>query len=217
MIALIIPVQRWILERRRYTTITGSFRPGLIDLGRWNTVALGLITLLLVLLTVGPLIVLVLGSFMTRIGYFAWFTLSHWQFVLNDPVFIKALRTTCCSVPPLPSSALLFIFSDCLYSGAHALAGPWNPGFDRLVSGAIPGILAGLGLVWVYRHARAQLSLRDDLGADHRGHPSKNQGKRHEGVFVQVGADMGGSRARVWGSGWPELIFRSGYRCSCQV
>ena len=36
MIALIIPLQRWILERRRYTTITGSFRPGLIDLGRWN-------------------------------------------------------------------------------------------------------------------------------------------------------------------------------------
>jgi ABC-type Fe3+ transport system permease subunit len=30
MIALIIPLQRWILERRRYTTITGSFRPGLI-------------------------------------------------------------------------------------------------------------------------------------------------------------------------------------------
>jgi len=27
MIALIIPLQRWILERRRYTTITGSFVP----------------------------------------------------------------------------------------------------------------------------------------------------------------------------------------------
>jgi iron(III) transport system permease protein len=36
IVALIIPLQRWILERRRYTTITGSFRPGLIDLGRWN-------------------------------------------------------------------------------------------------------------------------------------------------------------------------------------
>ena len=36
VIALIIPVQRWIIQRRRYTTITGQFRPGLIDLGRWN-------------------------------------------------------------------------------------------------------------------------------------------------------------------------------------
>src|ERR1043166_3996260 len=70
MIAIIIPLQRWILERRRYTTISGSFRPGLIDLGRWNTVTFGLIAFLLLLLTAGPLLVLVLGSFMTRIGYF---------------------------------------------------------------------------------------------------------------------------------------------------
>src|ERR1044071_5467592 len=95
MIAIIIPLQRWILERRRYTTISGSFRPGLIDLGRWNTVMFGLIAFLLLLLTAGPLLVLVLGSFMTRIGYFVLgFTLEHWKFVLNDPVFLKALRTT---------------------------------------------------------------------------------------------------------------------------
>ncbi len=61
MIVMIVPVQRWILERRRYATITGSFRPGLIDLGRWNTLGFILIALLLVLLTVGPLSVLVLG------------------------------------------------------------------------------------------------------------------------------------------------------------
>ena len=40
MIVLIIPLQRWILERRRYTTITGSFRPGLIDLGDGITLPL---------------------------------------------------------------------------------------------------------------------------------------------------------------------------------
>ena len=95
IIALIIPLQRWILSRRRYTTITGSFRPGLIDLGNWNYVAFGLIAFLLVLLTVGPLAILVLGSFMQRIGYFVLgFTLDHWRFVLTDPVFVKALRTT---------------------------------------------------------------------------------------------------------------------------
>src|SRR5205814_10325416 len=88
VIALIIPLQRWILERRRYTTITGSFRPGLIDMGRWNYVAFGLIAAVLALLTIGPLFILVLGSFMTRIGYFTLgFTLDHWKFVLSDPVF----------------------------------------------------------------------------------------------------------------------------------
>ncbi|MGH7930966.1 MAG: ABC transporter permease [Candidatus Binatia bacterium] len=95
MIVLIIPLQRWILERRRYTTITGSFRPGLIDLGRWNYGSFAILAALLILLTLGPLCILVLGSFMTRIGYFVLgFTLDHWKLVLSDPVFLKALRTT---------------------------------------------------------------------------------------------------------------------------
>ena len=95
MIVLIIPLQRWILERRRYTTITGSFRPGLIDLGKWNYIAFAILAALLSLLTVGPMVILVLGSFMQRIGYFVLgFTLDHWRLVLTDPVFVKALRTT---------------------------------------------------------------------------------------------------------------------------
>jgi iron(III) transport system permease protein len=151
MIALIIPLQRWILERRRYTTITGSFRPGLIDLGRLNYVTFGAIVLLLALLTVGPLAILVLGSFMQRIGYFVLgYTLDHWRFVLSDPVFVKALRTTLilaftaalCS--PLIFSVLAYILVRTRLPGRGAL--------DMMIwsAGAIPGILAGLGLLWVF-------------------------------------------------------------------
>jgi len=32
LVAVIIPLQRWILQRRQYTTITGSFKPGLLTL-----------------------------------------------------------------------------------------------------------------------------------------------------------------------------------------
>ncbi len=71
MVAIIIPLQRWILQRRRYTTITGSFRPGLINLGMWKWVVFGVIGFLLVLLTIGPVFVLILGSFMTRAGLFS--------------------------------------------------------------------------------------------------------------------------------------------------
>ncbi len=49
LIAVIIPVQRWVLERRRYTTITGSFRPGIVDLRAWNYVIFAVIALLIVL------------------------------------------------------------------------------------------------------------------------------------------------------------------------
>src|SRR5215510_2707248 len=211
MIALIIPLQRWILERRRYTTITGSFRPGLIDLGRWNIIAFGLISLLLVLLTVGPLIVLVLGSFMTRIGYFVLgFTLSHWQFVLSDPVFIKALRTT------LLLGATAAIVSPLLFSViAYILVRTRLPGrgiLDLIVwsSGAIPGILAGLGLLWLFIGTPVLSFLFGTIWA--LIIVVILQGKTTgvnvmKGVFVQVGADME-EAARVSGAGWVRTYFQ---------
>ncbi len=210
MIALIIPLQRWILERRRYTTITGSFRPGLIDLGRWNYVTFGLIALLLILLTVGPLFVLVLGSFMTRIGYFVLgFTLDHWTFVLSDPVFLKALRTTVLlGITAALASPLLFSVI------AYILVRTRLPGRGVLdlmvwVAGAIPGILAGLGLLWVFIDTPALNFLFGTLWA--LIIVVILQGKTTgvnvmKGVFLQVGSDME-EAARVSGAGWIRTYF----------
>ena len=205
IIALIIPLQRWILSRRRYTTITGSFRPGLIDLGNWNYVAFGLIALLLALLTVGPLAILVLGSFMQRIGYFVLgFTLDHWRFVLTDPVFVKALRTT------LLLSTTAAICSPLLFSIlAYILVRTRLPGratLDFMIwgAGAIPGILAGLGLLWVFIGTPGLNFLFGTIWA--LIIVTLLQGKTTgvnimKGVLVQVGADME-EAARVSGAGW---------------
>ena len=205
MIALIIPLQRWILERRRYTTITGNFRPGLIDLGKWNYVLFGVIATLLVLLTVGPLAILLLGSFMQRIGYFVLgFTLEHWRFVLTDPVFVKALRTTLilattaaiCS--PLLFSVIAYILVRTRLPGRGAL--------DLMIwsAGAIPGILAGLGLLWVFIGTPGLNFLFGTIWA--LLIVVMLQGKTTgvnimKGVLVQVGADME-EAARVSGAGW---------------
>ena len=211
MIALIIPLQRWILERRRYTTITGSFRPGLIDLGRWNYVSFGAIALLLALLTVGPLAILVLGSFMQRIGYFVLgYALEHWRFVLGDPVFVKALRTTLilaisaavCS--PLVFSVLAYILVRTRLPGRGAL--------DLMIwsAGAIPGILAGLGLLWVFIGTPGLNFLFGTIWA--LIIVVMLQGKTTgvnimKGVLVQVGADME-EAARVSGAGWIRTYVR---------
>jgi iron(III) transport system permease protein len=211
VIGLIIPLQRWILERRRYTTITGAFRPGLIDLGRWNYVIFALIILLLVLLTVGPLFILLLGSFMTRIGYFVLgFTFDHWKLVLNDPVFMKALRTT------LLLGGTAAILSPLLFSViAYILVRTRLPGrgiLDLMVwgSGAIPGILAGLGLLWVFLGTPVLNALFGTIWA--LLIVVILQGKTTgvnvmKGVFVQVGADME-EAARVSGAGWIRTYFR---------
>jgi len=211
VIGLIIPLQRWILERRRYTTITGSFKPGLIDLGAWNYGAFALIAALLVLLTIGPLCILVLGSFMTRIGYFMLgFTLDHWRLVLSDPVFIKALRTTlflgtsAAVVSPLLFSIVAYITVRTRLPGRRAL--------DLMVwcSGAIPGILAGLGLLWLFIGTPGLNVLFGTIWA--LIIVVVIQGKTTgvnvmKGVFVQVGADME-EAARVSGAGWLRTYFR---------
>jgi iron(III) transport system permease protein len=211
MIALIIPLQRWILERRRYTTITGSFRPGLIDLGRWNYVAFGAIALLLMLLTVGPMVALVLGSFMTRIGYFVLgFTLDHWKLVLHDPVFVKALRTTlilattAAIASPLLFSVIAYILVRTRLPGRGAL--------DLIVwgSGAIPGILSGLGLLWLFLGTPGLNFLFGTIWAlilvvILQGNTTGVNVMK--GVFVQVGADME-EAARVSGAGWIRTYFQ---------
>ena len=205
IIAFIIPLQRWILARRRYTTITGSFRPGLIDLGKWNYFAFGLIVFLLALLTVGPLAILVLGSFMQRIGYFVLgFTLDHWRFVLTDPVFVKALRTT------LVLSVSAAVFSPLLFSIlAYILVRTRLPGrgaLDFMIwsAGSIPGILAGLGLLWVFIGTPGLNFLFGTIWA--LIIVILLQGKTTgvnimKGVLVQVGAEME-EAARVSGAGW---------------
>jgi iron(III) transport system permease protein len=211
MIGLIIPLQRWILERRRYTTITGNFRPGLIDLRVWNTIAFGAIALLLALLTVGPLAVLVLGSFMERIGYFVLgFTLEHWRLVLTDPVFVKALRTTltlattAALLSPLIFSVLAYILVRTRLPGRSLL--------DLMIwsAGAIPGILAGLGLLWVFIGTPGLNFLFGTIWA--LIIVVILQGKTTgvnimKGMLVQVGADME-EAARVSGAGWIRTYLR---------
>ena len=211
MIALIIPLQQWILERRRYTTISGSFRPGLIDLRAWNYVAFGVLAALLMLLTVGPLAILVLGSFMERIGYFVLgFTLDHWRFVLNDPVFVKSLRTTlilatsAAVLSPLIFSVLAYLLVRTRLPGRGVL--------DMMIwsAGAIPGILAGLGLLWVFVDTPGLNFFFGTIWA--LIIVVILQGKTTgvnlmKGVLVQVGADME-EAARVSGAGWIRTYFR---------
>jgi iron(III) transport system permease protein len=211
IIALIIPLQRWILERRRYTTITGSFRPGLIDFGKGNYVAFLVLSLLLTLLTLGPLAILVLGSFMQRIGYFVLgFTLDHWKFVLTDPVFVKALRTT------LTLALTAALLSPLIFSViAYLLVRTRLPGrglLDLMIwsAGAIPGILAGLGLLWMFVGTPGLNALFGTIWA--LIIVVILQGKTTgvnimKGVLVQVGADME-EAARVSGAGWIRTYFK---------
>ena len=211
IIAFIIPLQRWILQRRRYTTVTGSFRPGLIDLGSWNQISFVLIGTLLLLLTIMPVLVLFVAGLMNRIGYFQLgFTMDHWVLVLGDRAFLSSLRTT------LLLGFMAAVGSPLLFSLlAYILVRTRLPGrvlLDMVIwgSGAIPGILSGLGLLLVVLGTPGLTLLYGTiwilfLVVIISGNTTGVNIMK--GVFIQVGQDMEDA-ARVAGAGWVRTYFR---------
>ena len=212
-VAVVIPLQRWVVSRRRYTTITGSFRPGLIDLRQWRFVAFGGMTALIAGLTVLPFLTLVVGSFMNRAGYFninPVFSLEHWRFVLADNLFWVGLQTTLTiSVVAAFGSPLLFVLI------AYILVRTRWRGrvlLDFIIwgSAAIPGVLSGLGLLMIFLGTPGLSFLYGSLwaliivvvlGGNTTG---VNLSK---GVILQVGAEIE-EAAFVSGAGWTRTFFR---------
>ena len=152
MIAILLPLQRWLLGRRNFETLTGRFRPGFIDIGRWRWVIFGGIVTLLFMLTIAPFFSLIMGSFMSRIGYFEWdpvFTLDHWIYIYNDNQFWDGIKTTLvlafstAFISPLLFSIFAYILVRTKWRFRAAL--------ETMIwlSAAIPGILSSIGLLWV--------------------------------------------------------------------
>jgi iron(III) transport system permease protein len=152
IILAIIPLQRWLLGRRQYTTISGNYKPGLTDLGMLQPLAFGMVLFIVAMLTIVPVLTLLGGSFMTRAGFFQatpTYTLGHWKMVLADPIFFRALKTTfilaitTAIVSPVIFSMVAYVLVRKKWPG--------NATLDSIFwfSAGIPGILSGLGLLWV--------------------------------------------------------------------
>ncbi len=213
IILAVIPLQRWLLTRRQYTTIGGSFKPGLTHLGMLQPIAFGLICFIVALLTVVPVLTLLGGSFMTRAGFFQatpTYTLAHWQMVLSDPIFFRALNTT------LIISMSTAIISPLIFSMvAYVLVRrkwPGNTILDSIFwfSAGIPGILSGLGLLWVILGTPGLNWLFGTLWI--LIIVSILQGKltsiqMFKAAFLQMGQDME-EAARTSGAGWLYTYFR---------
>lgn len=212
-IALIIPLQRWVVTRKQYTTVTGNFKPGLQDLGPWRVPIFVAIVALIFILTVVPIATLLGGSFMTRAGWFnvtPLFTMRHWGDVLGDPFFINGLKNTfllsisTAVITPLMFSFVAYVIVRTKWRGRAVL--------DSLfwMSAAIPGILASLGLLWLFLKTPFLTPLFGTLYAlvivvILSGKLTSSQ--LIKGAYLQIGSDME-EAARVCGAGWMRTYFR---------
>ena len=213
VVALIIPFQRWLLHRRAHTTVTGQFKPGRIDLGVWGKVIFWGILLILFVKIIAPVLSLLLGSVMFRAGIFALdhpYTLDHWRLVLTDGLFRQSVRntfflaTTAAIVSPILFSIIGYIIVRTKWSGRILL--------DSVIwiSAAIPGMLSGLGLLWMFvgtpvLHLVYGTLVPLIIVVIIQGNTTGTQ--LSKAVFLQMGADME-EQARVSGAGWTRTYLR---------
>jgi iron(III) transport system permease protein len=152
-LAAFIPIQRKLITRRQFTTVTGQFKPKTIDLGAWRYPATAFVALVIFVLDVVPLLSVLGGSFMTRFGFFnlpkTW-TLEYWKMALSDPRILQGLHNTLIvAVSAGLVGAVLFSLI------GYVLVRTKLPGRAALDSicwlpSAIPGVLSGLGLLWMF-------------------------------------------------------------------
>jgi iron(III) transport system permease protein len=145
---------RKAIAGKDYTTITGKdYKPYPFALGPFRWVAFWLVIAWFALSLAAPLFFLVVGSFMRRYGFFDipnTYTLAHWQAMLRDPVFMGSLTNSLiiATAVALGGALIYGVIAYMLVRSQLKTA----PAIDALVwlPWAVPGVLAGLGMLWMF-------------------------------------------------------------------
>jgi iron(III) transport system permease protein len=153
---LIISYSKCSRDAEKYATITGkAYRPKMIDLGPWRFFALGLVVTYFLVTIILPLLVLIWTSVLPvyqapswaalrRVSlenYHAVFQISKVGLALKNTLFLVLLAPT---VTMLICSVLSWVIVKSRGRGRKVLD------FLTFIPHAIPGIVTGVALMWVY-------------------------------------------------------------------
>ncbi len=158
---LIAVVAIWLYSRviarsERYSIITGKgYRPRLQDLGSWRHAAVGLVVLFLMFSIIMPFFIFVYVSFLPYlktpgVGDFEIMTLDNYREVFDSEMIGTVLKNTGIMVVVTSTVTTLVAF---LISLIVVRSRFWGRKIlDQLsfVPHAIPGIVLGLALMWVF-------------------------------------------------------------------
>ncbi|HTN70713.1 MAG TPA: iron ABC transporter permease [Methylomirabilota bacterium] len=163
VLLLLVALQRRYIGQRLYRTVSGrGFSINEMTLGRWRWPIFSAVALIAFVVTVVPLIVLGMGTFMRAFGYFhiprPW-TLENWQRVLADPNLLKSMwNTIVVGLGTALSGAIFYALIAYVVVRRH-FTGKSVLDFISWLPWAIPGILMGLALLWTVFETRVLLFL----------------------------------------------------------
>ena len=163
LLLILVALQRSYLGQRLYRTVTGrGFSTNPTTLGRWRWPIFSLVALIAISVTIVPLIVLLMGTFMRAFGYFniarPW-TIENWHRVLADPSLIKSLWNTLIVGLGTALSGSAFYALIAYVVVRRQFKGKAVLDFISWLPWAIPGILMGLALLWTVFETRVFLFL----------------------------------------------------------
>jgi iron(III) transport system permease protein len=147
--------RRYFQGEKKFSVITGKGYSTLkVDLGKWRYVAFGGFLLWFTIAIILPLIFLMIGSFMRRYGFFQLkspFTLSHWEDLINDPIFISSLQNSLI-IAGTTAVMTIIIYSIVGYmlASSRRSRGKVALEFFCWLPWVTPGILMSLGLLWIF-------------------------------------------------------------------
>ena len=143
-------------KEERYATVTGKgYRPRVIDLGGWKYVTCAISFLIFLLAVILPVFVLLWSSFIPYYGVpsrelMAKMTWANFHYILNYPLALTAFKNSfylsvgSATLVMLLTSIIAWITVKTKLPGRALLA---NMTFIPI---AMPGIVLGVSLIWVY-------------------------------------------------------------------
>jgi len=159
VLLLMIPfvIGQQLATRKRYTTVGGQYKSNIIRLGHWRWPAFGLVAGVAIFTTIMPVLLLMMGTFMKLWGFFnipdPW-TIRHWEAVLSDSVFLQSLSNTLiisagtALLGASLSMIIAYIIVRTQYVGRYVLD------FLSWLPFTLPGIILGLGFLWMFLGVR---------------------------------------------------------------
>ena len=148
-----IVFQQWYSTHRSHTTVTGKFARRVTPLGRWRWPLFAVVFGMVMVMTVLPMALVVMGTFMTLFGYFgiaAPWTLKHWQTALASPTIVNAAINT------LIIASGKAVLSMTLFTAIAYITVRTTYRFRRLLDfvvwlpSTLPGIILSLGFLWLF-------------------------------------------------------------------
>jgi iron(III) transport system permease protein len=143
-------------KEERFATVTGKgYRPRVIDLGAWKYVTLGISFLIFFLAVILPVFVLLWSSFIPYYGVpsrelMSKMTLANFQYILNYPLAMTAFKNS--FYLSVGSATLVMLLTSMIAWITVKTKLPGRALLDNMtfIPIAMPGIVLGVSLIWVY-------------------------------------------------------------------